>query len=92
MVFFAAYLTHSLYLNLLTIPKFFLFNDHLLGSPWSSITFLDRFKFGMPLKQSAVGLIWPYLILSVELNLTFSSLVTLGRACNLRNMSPTFDM
>lgn len=68
--------SHSLYLHLLTV-SIFLFNNHLFGSPWSSIYFLNRSKFCLPPKQSVVGLIQPYLSLSVDLNLTFSSLITL---------------
>lgn len=51
--------------------------NHLLGSPRSSIYFLNRSKFCLPPKQSIVGLIQPYLSLSVDLNLTFPSLVNL---------------
>lgn len=74
---FVASLTHSPYLHLLTIPVF-LFNNHLLASPRVVFIFQDGFKLFMPPKQSAVGLIWPYLTLSVELNL--SSAVNTGKS------------
>lgn len=76
---FVACLTHSPYLHLLSILTFLLSN-HLLASPRVVFIFLDGFKFFMPPKQSAVALIWPYLTLSVELNLTFSSAINTGKS------------